>query len=267
MDIGMVGLGRMGANMTRRLLRDGHRVVAYDRGAEAVAAVAGEGAEGVASLVALVAALPSPRVVWLMVPAGAPTESTIAEVRPLLAAGDVLVDGGNSNYHDTLRRAELLKQDGIRFVDAGTSGGIWGLQVGYCIMAGGEPEAFALVEPALRTLAPEDGYLHTGPAGSGHYTKMIHNGIEYGMLQAYGEGFEILHSAPWNLDLRPRRRATGAEADSPRTTAAAVADARPPQSRTRSWASSPQRHRTKAALALRVDHPPWQRDGIVRIYV
>jgi 6-phosphogluconate dehydrogenase len=201
MDIGMVGLGRMGANMVRRLLQGGHHVVAYDRSADAVAAVQSEGAEGAASLQSLVAALPSPRVVWLMVPSGAPTESTIAEIRPLLVSGDVLVDGGNSNYHDSVRRAETLKADGIRFVDAGTSGGIWGLKVGYCLMGGADREAFTLVEPALRTLAPEQGYLHTGPAGSGHFTKMIHNGIEYGMLQAFGEGFEILHAAPFELDL------------------------------------------------------------------
>jgi 6-phosphogluconate dehydrogenase len=201
MDIGMVGLGRMGANMVRRLLLGGHRVVAYDRSAETVAGIAAEGATGAASLSELVEALPSPRVVWLMVPSGDPTEATIADVRPLLKPGDVLVDGGNSNYHDSVRRAEMLKADGIRFVDAGTSGGIWGLKVGYCLMVGGEPEAFAAVEPALKTLAPENGYLHTGPSGSGHFTKMIHNGIEYGMLQAFGEGFEILHASEFGLDL------------------------------------------------------------------
>jgi 6-phosphogluconate dehydrogenase len=201
MDIGMVGLGRMGANMVRRLLLGGHRVVAYDRSRETVAGIAAEGATGAGSLAELVEALPSPRVVWLMVPSGDPTEATIADVRPLLKPGDVLVDGGNSNYHDSVRRAAMLKADGIRFVDAGTSGGIWGLKVGYCLMVGGEPEAFAAVEPALKTLAPENGYLHTGPSGSGHFTKMIHNGIEYGMLQAFGEGFEILHASDFGLDL------------------------------------------------------------------
>lgn len=201
MDIGMVGLGRMGANMVRRLLLGGHRVVAYDRSPEAVQAVAVEGAEGVASLEQLVAALPTPRVVWVMVPSGDPTETTINALRPLLVAGDVMVDGGNSNYHDSIRRGEELAADGIRFVDAGTSGGIWGLKAGYCLMAGGPADAFARIEPALRTLAPENGYLHTGPTGSGHFTKMIHNGIEYGMLQAFGEGFELLHGARWNLDL------------------------------------------------------------------
>ncbi len=201
MDIGMVGLGRMGANMVRRLLLGGHRVVAYDRSPEAVQAVAAEGAEPAESLGGLVAALPLPRVVWVMVPSGAPTESTIDALRPLLASGDVLVDGGNSNYHDSIRRGESLAGDGVRFVDAGTSGGIWGLKAGYCLMVGGAPEAFGLVEPALRTLAPPNGYLHTGPTGSGHFTKMIHNGIEYGMLQAFGEGFELLHGARWDLDL------------------------------------------------------------------
>jgi len=201
MDIGMVGLGRMGGNMVRRLLGGGHRVVAFDRNPDAVAAAASEGAEGVTTLEQLVGALPAPRVLWLMVPAGAPTESTIDELRPLLQRGDVLVDGGNSNYKDSMRRAASLKSDGIHFVDAGTSGGVWGLKVGYCLMVGGEQEAFAIVEPALRTLAPENGYLHTGPSGSGHFTKMIHNGIEYGLLQAYGEGFEILHRGPFELDL------------------------------------------------------------------
>jgi 6-phosphogluconate dehydrogenase len=137
----------------------------------------------------------------MMVPAGAPVEATIAEMAPLLAAGDVLIDGGNSNYKDSIRRAEALKPTGIRFVDAGTSGGIWGLTEGYCLMVGGEREAFELIEPALRTLAPERGYLHTGASGSGHFTKMIHNGIEYGMLQAFGEGFEILRGSRFDLDL------------------------------------------------------------------
>lgn len=201
MDIAMIGLGRMGANMVRRLLRGGHRVVAYDRNADAVAAAVAEGAIGVDSLAGAVAALTPPRAVWLMVPSGAPTEATIGDVRGLLTAGDVLIDGGNSNYHDSVRRAEMLKADGIRFVDAGTSGGIWGLQVGFCLMVGGERAAFDVIEPALKTLAPENGYLYTGASGSGHFTKMIHNGIEYGMLQAFGEGFELLHASPFGLDL------------------------------------------------------------------
>ena len=201
MDIGMIGLGRMGGNMTRRLLQGGHRVVVYDRSVEAVHAAVAEGARGAASLAELAAALAPPRAVWMMVPAGAPVEATIAEVMPLLAAGDVLIDGGNSNYKDSIRRAEALTPAGIRFVDAGTSGGIWGLTEGYCLMVGGEREAFELIEPALRTLAPERGYLYTGASGSGHFTKMVHNGIEYGMLQAFGEGFEILRGSRFDLDL------------------------------------------------------------------
>ncbi len=201
MDIGMVGLGRMGANMTRRLLRGDHRVVVYDRDPTAIEALVAEGAHGAHSLAQLVEALPPPRVVWLMVPAGAPVEEAVRELGGLLQPGDVLVDGGNSHYRDSMRRAETLRRFGVRFLDAGTSGGVWGLQVGYCLMVGGDAEAFALVEPALRTLAPEGGYLHTGASGSGHFTKMVHNGIEYGMLQALGEGFELLHAAPFALDL------------------------------------------------------------------
>jgi 6-phosphogluconate dehydrogenase len=201
MQIGMIGLGRMGGNMTRRLLQGGHQVAVYDRSADAVHAAVAEGATGAASLAELVAALTPPRAVWMMVPAGVPVEATIAEVTPLLASGDVLIDGGNSNYKDSIRRAEALAPVGIRFVDAGTSGGIWGLTEGYCLMVGGEREAFELIESALRTLAPEQGYLHTGASGSGHFTKMVHNGIEYGMLQAFGEGFEILRSSRFDLDL------------------------------------------------------------------
>lgn len=201
MDIGMIGLGRMGANMVRRLLGGGHRIVAFDRSEDAVAAVAAEGATGAASVAELVQGLAAPRVVWVMVPSGEPTEQAVTELQGLLAPGDVLVEGGNSNYKDSVRRAATLKGSGIHYLDAGTSGGIWGLKEGYCLMVGGEAEAFARVEPALQTLAPPNGYLHTGPSGSGHYTKMIHNGIEYGMLQAFGEGFEILNASPFALDL------------------------------------------------------------------
>jgi 6-phosphogluconate dehydrogenase len=201
MELGMIGLGRMGANMVRRLLQGGHRVVVYDRSPDAVHAAAAEGAAGVASLSEMVQALAAPRAVWMMVPAGGPVESTIAELQPLLQAGDVLIDGGNSNYKDTMRRCDALKTSGIRYVDAGTSGGIWGLTVGYCLMVGGERDAFDLIEPALRTLAPESGYLYAGPSGAGHFTKMVHNGIEYGMLQAYGEGFEILKNSRFDLNL------------------------------------------------------------------
>ena len=201
MEIGKVGLGRMGGNMTRRLLLGGHRVVVHDRDPLLVQALVEEGAVGAGSLEEMVAALSPPRAVWMMVPAGAPVESTIEALTPLLSPGDVLVDGGNSNYKDTIRRAEALKSAGIRYVDAGTSGGIWGLQFGYCLMVGGERESFELIEPALRTLAPQDGYLYAGASGAGHFTKMVHNGIEYGMLQAYGEGFEILRNSRFDLDL------------------------------------------------------------------
>jgi len=202
MELGMVGLGRMGANMTQRLLEGGHRVVVTDLNPAAVAASEAAGAVAAESLASLAAALGKPRVVWLMVPSGAPVESTIEALAPLLAAGDVIVDGGNSNYHDSVRRAALLLDRGIHFVDCGTSGGIWGLKEGYCLMAGGAPEAFALVEPALKTLAPPDGYAHVGPSGAGHFVKMIHNGIEYGMMAAYGEGFELLAGSRFGIDLR-----------------------------------------------------------------
>ncbi len=201
MEIGMIGLGRMGGNMTRRLLQGGHRVVVFDRSTEAVQAAEAEGATAAGSLAELVQSLQPPRPVWMMVPAGAPVEATIAELSPLMSSGDVLIDGGNSNYKDTIRRAEALAPTGIRYVDAGTSGGIWGLTEGYCLMVGGEPEAYALIEPALTTLAPENGCLHVGPSGAGHFTKMMHNGIEYGMLQAFGEGFEILRNSRFDLDL------------------------------------------------------------------
>ncbi|MGD9890686.1 MAG: phosphogluconate dehydrogenase (NAD(+)-dependent, decarboxylating) [Dehalococcoidia bacterium] len=201
MEIGMIGLGRMGGNMTRRLLQGGHRVVVFDRSTEAVQAAEDEGAAGAGSLAELVQALQPPRAVWMMVPAGAPVEATIAELSPLMSSGDVLIDGGNSNYKDTIHRAEALVPAGIRYVDAGTSGGIWGLKEGYCLMVGGAPEAYALIEPALKTLAPEHGCLHVGPSGAGHFTKMVHNGIEYGMLQAFGEGFEILRNSRFDLDL------------------------------------------------------------------
>jgi 6-phosphogluconate dehydrogenase len=195
----------MGANMTRRLLRGGHRVVVYDRGADAVAALAAEGAGGAASLAEVVAQLAAPRAIWLMIPAGNPVEEALAVLTPLLAPGDVVVDGGNSNFKDSQRRAVQLAARGVHFLDVGTSGGIWGLENGYCLMAGGAAEAFALLEPALRTLAPATppgaaGYAHVGPSGAGHFTKMIHNGIEYGMMQAYAEGFELL-AARRELDL------------------------------------------------------------------
>ena len=197
----MVGLGRMGANMTTRLLRGGHEVVAFDRDPAALQRSAGEGATGASSLADAVAKLQPPRVVWIMVPAGAPTESTISELLGLLAGGDVIVDGGNSRWTDSKLRYARCKEHGIAFVDAGTSGGVWGLANGYCLMVGGDDDAVAKVEPAFRTLAPADGYAHVGPIGAGHFSKMVHNGIEYGMLAAYGEGFEILERSEYRYDL------------------------------------------------------------------
>jgi len=201
MQLGMIGLGRMGANMTERLVLGGHRVITYDRSAEAVQRVVDKGAVGAHSLADFVKQLSLPRAIWLMVPAGDPVDQTIELLLPQLSKGDVLIDGGNSNYKDSIRRAEKLKQQGLHFVDAGTSGGIWGLKVGYCMMIGGEPEIVARLEPIFKTLAPKDGFLHVGPSGAGHFVKMIHNGIEYGMLQAYGEGFELLKASQFDLDL------------------------------------------------------------------
>ncbi len=196
MHLGMVGLGRMGANMTRRLMRDGHTVVVTDLDENSVNALADEGATGASSLSELIGALPGPRVVWLMVPSGDATEAVFKEALAHLAQGDVIVDGSNSHFTDTMRRGREADREGVRLVDAGVSGGVWGLKVGYNIMAGGERSAFELVEPVLATLAPENGYAHVGPVGAGHFVKMVHNGIEYGLLQAYGEGFEALAAYP-----------------------------------------------------------------------
>jgi 6-phosphogluconate dehydrogenase len=198
----MIGLGRMGANMTLRLLRSGHEVVVHDRSPDAIALSQKEGATPASSLEELVHRLSPPRNVWLMVPAGAPVTETIASFVPLLAPGDAIIDGGNSNYHDSIARAEQLAANGLHFVDSGTSGGIWGLENGYCLMIGAEEEIFRRLEPVFKTLAPPDGYLHVGPSGAGHFVKMVHNGIEYGMLQAYAEGFELLEAARYDLDLR-----------------------------------------------------------------
>jgi 6-phosphogluconate dehydrogenase len=201
MRLGMVGLGRMGGNMTVRLLRDGHELVAFDPSADAVASAVSAGAAGAASLAELVAALEPPRVVWLMVPAGDVTESTIDALADLLSSGDVVVDGGNSFYKDSIRRGERLAAAGIGFLDCGTSGGVWGLANGYCLMVGGDADAVSIVEPAFLALAPQGGYAYVGRSGAGHFTKMVHNGIEYGLLAAYGEGFEILERSPFELDL------------------------------------------------------------------
>ena len=202
MRIGMIGLGKMGANMTERLLKGGHEVVAYDLSADALKQAAGQGAETATTLAELAQKLTPPRAVWVMVPAGTATNDTIEELAGLFAAGDVIVDGGNSNYEEAEGIAARLEKKGIGFVDAGTSGGVWGLTEGYCLMVGGSKEAVTVVEPALLTLAPKGGYAHVGPVGAGHFVKMVHNGIEYGIMQAYAEGFEIMERASeFDLDL------------------------------------------------------------------
>ncbi|HEY6829648.1 MAG TPA: decarboxylating 6-phosphogluconate dehydrogenase [Gemmatimonadaceae bacterium] len=195
MQIAMIGLGRMGGNMTERLLRKGHSVVAFDRAPDVIAKYEKLGATGANDLAAVVDALGAPRVIWIMVPAGDPVDQTIAALTPKLAKGDIIIDGGNSNFHDSIRRGQQLASSGIEFVDAGTSGGIWGLENGYCLMVGGSEAAVSRCEPIFLALAPDDGYAHVGPTGAGHYVKMVHNGIEYGMLQAYAEGYEILHAS------------------------------------------------------------------------
>ena len=204
MKIGMVGLGKMGANMTTRLLRGGHAVVVYDQSADAVQTATKGGAQAGASLEALVGALDAPRAVWVMVPSGDPTEQTVRTLGELLSPGDTIVDGGNSNYKDTIRRGEMLKRKGIDYVDTGTSGGVWGLQEGYALMVGGDDAAVERLRPVFETLAPakDRGWGHVGPCGSGHFVKMVHNGIEYGLMQAYAEGFSILkHKQEFSLDL------------------------------------------------------------------
>jgi 6-phosphogluconate dehydrogenase len=212
MQLGMIGLGRMGANMVRRLMRGGHECVVYNRSPDSVKKLAGEGARGTDSLAVLVAALARPRAVWVMVPAGPPTEQTIVELGQLLEPGDTIIDGGNSFFKDDIRRAGALADRQLHYLDAGTSGGVFGLERGYCMMIGGDAEAVQRLDPIFKTLAPgrgqieptpgrkdggtaEDGYLHCGPVGSGHFVKMIHNGIEYGIMQALAEGFDILKGA------------------------------------------------------------------------
>jgi 6-phosphogluconate dehydrogenase len=204
MDIAMIGLGRMGANMAQRLVRGGHRVVGFDPAEAARTALEQKGAESAASLEAMVAKLKAPRVVWLMVPAGAITDGTITNLVPLLASGDTIIDGGNSNYRDTQRRSATVAAKGINYVDSGTSGGVWGLTEGYSLMIGGDAAVVERLKPIFETLAPakDQGWGRVGPVGSGHYTKMIHNGIEYGLMQAYAEGFSILqHKEEFKLDL------------------------------------------------------------------
>ncbi|HSU29796.1 MAG TPA: decarboxylating 6-phosphogluconate dehydrogenase [Bryobacteraceae bacterium] len=222
MHIGLIGLGRMGGNMVRRLKNGGHQLTVFDTSTENVKKLVGEGNEGSSSLEDLVKKLPKPRAVWVMVPAGKPTEDTVQTLAKLMESGDMIIDGGNSFYQDDVRRAAEFKKKGVHYVDAGTSGGVWGVERGYCLMIGASDEAFKHLEPIFKTLAPgrgkidrtpgreklggtaEEGYLHTGPPGSGHYVKMIHNGIEYGIMQAYAEGFDILKNA--NVKSIPEER-------------------------------------------------------------
>src|SRR5450432_2714292 len=214
MQLGMIGLGRMGANMARRLMRNGHKIVAYDRSADAVKQLAGEGATGADSTAAMIAAMPKPRHIWIMVPSGAATESCVVDLMGKMESGDTIIDGGNSFFKDDIRRAKMVGEKGIQYVDAGTSGGVYGLERGYCLMMGGPKEIVQRLDPIFKTLAPgrgevertpgrekvtgntaEDGYLHCGPVGSGHFVKMVHNGIEYGIMQALAEGFDIMKGA------------------------------------------------------------------------
>lgn len=202
MQLGMVGLGKMGNYMTQRLIEGGHQVVAYDRDPQAVARTVADGATGAGSLADMVTKLTDvPKVAWVMVPSGAPTDDTIHAIADLMGAGGIIIDGGNTNYKDGLRLYADCKAKGVSLIDAGTSGGVWGLKEGYCLMVGGDDEQVRHCEPIFVTLAPPNGYAHVGPAGSGHFSKMVHNGIEYGLLQAYGEGFEILKNSQYDYDL------------------------------------------------------------------
>jgi len=201
MDIGFIGLGKMGMNMVTRLKQGGHRVVAYDRSADLITEAETKGATASSSLENLIAKLPKPRVVWVMVPSGQPTEETVQHLGTILDANDIIIDGGNTKFHDDVRRAADLEKRGIHYVDAGTSGGIWGLQIGYCLMVGGKQEPVNRLAPILTTLAPENGWAYVGGHGAGHYVKMVHNGIEYSMMQGYAEGFELMSKSEYNLNL------------------------------------------------------------------
>jgi 6-phosphogluconate dehydrogenase len=201
MTIGFIGLGRMGLNMITRLQKGGHGTIVFDVSPDAVRQAVAAGAQGAASIADLCVKLPQPKIIWVMVPSGKITQGVIDELAASLGSGGIIIDGGNSNFHDSVRRSQQLSAQGIDFLDIGTSGGIWGLANGYCMMAGGSKSAFDKVDPILKTLAPPDGYLYVGPSGAGHYVKMIHNGIEYAMMQGYAEGFEILHKSEYKLDL------------------------------------------------------------------
>lgn len=201
MKIGFIGLGKMGAFMVERLLNHGNTIVAYNRSPGKTKEIEAKGAVASFSIEELIDKLEQPKVVWLMIPSGNPVEEMIDRLIPLLSRGDIIIDGGNSYYKDTVRRFDKLKMQGIEYLDAGTSGGIWGLKLGYCVMVGGEKKVFEYCEPLFKSLAPKDGYKHIGASGSGHYVKMIHNGIEYGMMQAFAEGFELMHKSDYNIDL------------------------------------------------------------------
>ncbi len=197
MKLAMIGLGRMGMNMAKRLLIGKHEVVAYNRTAEKTNQLVTQGASPAYSLREVVEKLSSPRITWLMLPAGRPVDDHVHQLKEILAPGDIVIDGGNTYYKDDIRRSRLLEKKGIRFIDVGVSGGIWGLKIGYCLMIGGDKDTYRHLEPVFKTLAPEEGYLHCGDVGAGHFVKMVHNGIEYGMMQAYGEGFEILEASDY----------------------------------------------------------------------
>ena len=201
MDIGFIGLGKMGLNMVTRLQRAGHQVTAYDRSADALANATAAGCTGASSLSDLVQRLKAPRAVWIMVPSGPPTEETVHAVAALLQPGDIIIDGGNTRFHDDARRSKALAANKVRYIDAGTSGGVWGLKNGYCLMVGGEKEAVERLAPIFETLAPPNGWAHVGAAGAGHYVKMVHNGIEYSLMQGYAEGFELMSKSDYRLDL------------------------------------------------------------------
>jgi 6-phosphogluconate dehydrogenase len=204
MQLGFVGLGKMGGNMVHRILRDSddHQIVAFDFSEDAVSTAEGHGATGASSLEDMVSKLDAPRTIWLMVPAGDPTQQTIDQLTRVLERGDTVVDGGNTNWHDDVRRAAALDEIGLHYVDVGTSGGVWGLEVGYCMMVGGHEESVARLAPILDVLAPPDGWRHFGDAGAGHFVKMVHNGVEYGIMQAYAEGFDLMHQARFPIDLK-----------------------------------------------------------------